>query len=93
MQCLRFEGGDYAVVVHAGDATIGSVFAELADAIIMSTISPRSRGGRSALQGAGGLLGFADPTNKVAFGYKMSRMLLTDASRSTAQVNAVYEAL
>lgn len=34
VQCLRFDGGDYAVIEHAGDAsTIVAAYAELADAI------------------------------------------------------------
>ena len=57
------------------------------------TLSPRAPEGSFGFAGAGGSLGFADPTNKIAFGYAMNRMLLTDFSRSTALVNAVYESL
>jgi CubicO group peptidase (beta-lactamase class C family) len=56
-------------------------------------LSPRAPEGSFGFAGAGGSLGFADPANQVAFGYVMNRMLLTDFSRSTALVNAVYEAL
>ena len=43
--------------------------------------------------GAGGSLGFADTTNRLAFGYVMNRMHLTDNSRATALAQSVYQSL
>jgi CubicO group peptidase (beta-lactamase class C family) len=56
-------------------------------------LSPRAPEGSFGFAGAGGSLGFADPANRIAFAYVMNRMVLTDFSRSTALVNAVYQSL
>ena len=38
MQCIRFDGGDYAAIDHAGHAaTIVAAYAELADAISLNS--------------------------------------------------------
>jgi len=54
------------------------------------TLSPGAPEGAFGFAGAGGSLGFADPVNRIAFGYVPNRMVLTDFSRSTALVDAVY---
>ena len=56
-------------------------------------LSARAPIGSFGFMGAGGSLGFADPAHGIAFGYVMNRMLLTDFSRSTALVNALYDSL
>jgi CubicO group peptidase (beta-lactamase class C family) len=56
-------------------------------------LSPRAPEGSFGHAGAGGSLGFADPSRHLAFGYVMNRMALFDHSRAHALVDAVYASL